>query len=94
MSTTEMKIEARACLECGTQFPVTRSDRIFCTPICKRAYHRRNELRGAAIVPKLLEWRMGRHKKGGGGATISDIAAMVDGWVEDDRRRMKGRGDG
>ncbi len=85
-----IEVPALHCRGCGKLFPATRSDRRFCHPNCKRSYHRRNEVRGATVVPLLIEWRKTRGKGKAGG--ITDIAEIVDRWVSEDRALEKKAG--
>ena len=57
-------------------------DQIFCQSSCRQKWHRRVELRGGAAVEKLIEWRVSRGSKKG---ALTEITAMVDGWIKEDK---------
>ncbi len=64
---------------------MTRANRRFCNKNCKARWHRRNEIRGAKIVPRLIKWRQGYGRRGG----LGEITAIVDDWITDDKERGK-----
>lgn len=73
------------CLNCGAPVIATRSNRRYCDDDCKRQFHRRNEIRGGKLMPRLTAWRKSRGKNGG----LSEICAMLDDWDKEDRERCK-----
>lgn len=76
------ELPVKVCKECGDAFRQKRTDQIFCQSACRKMWHRRTELRGGAAVEKLIEWRITRGSKKG---ILGEIAAMVDGWIKEDR---------
>jgi len=75
------ELPVRNCRMCGDDFRQKRIDQTFCQPSCRQKYHRRIELRGGKAVELLIKWRKTRGKKG----LLSDIAAMVDEWIKEDK---------
>jgi hypothetical protein len=70
------------CKECKDEFRQSRKDQIFCCSQCRQKWWRRVELRGGQAVEKLIAWRVSRGSKKG---ALGEIAAMVDGWIKEDR---------
>ncbi len=76
------ELPIRSCKECGEDFRQKRADQVFCSMACRHKYHRRAQVRGGRAVELLLQWRKTRGKKG----LLTDLAAMVDGWIKEDRK--------
>lgn len=77
---------AKICAECGAAFQAWRADQRFCPrSACKRNYWRRAEVRGAQAYEALVKWRLSRGQ-GTGKRSISDLARIVDDWIDEDRK--------
>jgi len=76
------ELPIKVCKECKVEFRQGRSDQIFCEGSCRQKYHRRIELRGGAVVEKLIAWRQSRGSKKG---ALGEIAHMVDQWIKEDK---------
>lgn len=76
------ELPVKVCKECREEFRQGRSDQIFCWRGCRQKWHRRAELRGGAAVELLIAWRVSRGSKKG---ALGEIAAMVDGWIKEDK---------
>jgi len=72
----------RKCRFCGDEFRVKRQDQVFCSRQHRQAFHRRAEIRGAQATELLIAWRVTR---GGKKGILGEIAAVVDGWIKEDR---------
>lgn len=77
-----IELPVRKCRLCGGDFRQKRADQVFCKPAHRKTFHRRAELRGAKAVELLIAWRMTR---GGKKGILGEIAAVVDGWIKEDR---------
>jgi len=78
----ENELPVRKCRFCGDEFRAKRHDQVFCGKAHRQAFHRRAELRGATAVELLIAWRVTR---GGKKGILGEIAAVVDGWIKEDR---------
>lgn len=78
----ENELPVCVCRECGNGFRQKRRDQVFCRPACNRKFYRRREIRGATAVEQLIAWRKTRGAKKG---ALTEIAAMVDEWIREDR---------
>jgi len=76
------ELPVRKCRLCGDEFRAARHDQVFCSKEHRQKFHRRAELRGAKAVELLIAWRVTR---GGKKGILGEIAAVVDGWVKEDR---------
>ena len=60
--------------------------RRFCGTKCRNAYFRQHQVRGGTAYPLLMEWRRTRGKRKG---VLAELAALVDQWIEEDRRKHR-----
>ena len=72
------------CDECGAPFYQLRHDQVFHRQSCRRAFHRRKEVRGAKLLSFALEWRRTRRRGG-----FSELTQMIDEFLREDRQRAE-----
>lgn len=87
------RYDARPCKECKTLFYPYRIDQLFHTTACKDKWFLRARNRGQQIYEMAMEWRRHRGRKGTPGeGTLSEIAHLVDGWLDADKTAAEKRG--
>lgn len=79
----------RHCHECGAEFRTFRTDAVYCSRTCSTAATNREKRRGVEILRMAMTWRRGR---GRGHVTLSDVTAMLDRYVAEDRERERNFG--
>ena len=78
------------CRECGGSFEAWRADRLFCSPSCRKAFHRRRAERGAILYDLWMANRYDRvAAKRFSFWTRATNAAFQ--WRREDRERRGGR---
>ena len=81
------------CRMCGAQVrrlkPRGRSRTEFCSQECQRKWWVIAKQRGGQIYKLLIEWRTTRGTRKG---VVGDMAAMIDGWISEDKAK-RSRGD-
>jgi hypothetical protein len=89
----QMRLPYRRCTcpECGERFQTARADKRFCSASCKRRYWHKAEQRGAQVYDLLIRWRRRRHEPGGTKGILGQLAHIVDGWIQEDRRLRSAR---
>lgn len=78
-----IKYDPRQCKMCLVRFKPVRVDQCFCGEKCRNSWNYRAASRGRAAYDLLVKWRRTRGKRKG---VLSDLAFLVDAWLDDDRR--------
>lgn len=83
------RVVTRCCSECGGEFIAAAYNQMFCTRDHKRAFHKRQEARGAVLTPLAMAARITRDGTAGDKATgkkaRSDSRALIAMWAAEDR---------
>lgn len=90
MRTTMMESEPLTpgtCEWCGN---ITELENVACSLSCEAQLYRLEALQGRAVLRYLKRWRMHRGRKGTPGeGQISEVAAIVDRFLRNDRMRRE-----
>lgn len=80
-----MPLKRGFCDWCGAKCPKTRA---YCSPECRVQYNNLTARQGKAVMQQLKVWRLHRGGKGTPGeGMLTQIAARVDAFLEEDRKR-------
>ena len=71
------------CTDCGAPYWAIQPDQRFCSPVCRRHWHGRAQVRGAQVYHMLYLWR--RHRGKADGPSLSEITRVVDRWLAEDK---------
>lgn len=77
-----------ACKFCGAKFIPSRAHQEFCTRGHRIEFHKIAAARGGQVYEKLMRWRLSRGRQKG---LLGDVAAVIDGWIDADRRARAAR---
>lgn len=83
----------RVCAECGGELKMAKDARrgnqkgaqdqaYFCQPKCRIAYNNRMKVRGAKIMPFLMEWRKGPRCA----EALAQACTMIGRWIDEDKQ--------
>ena len=77
--------EIAVCDECGEFYQPWKLGQRFCPGgRCNRAFHSREQSRGATLLPIAMAWRVSR---GEAKDKFAEMCRLIDGWHYDDRKR-------